>query len=179
MLQVADCRECAGRRLAFRSASAAVELDARAARIVACWKDRGLRRLAETAARVVCEVIAAPAADAIVAVPSDRDRARWRGVDPPAALASLLAEEWGVAVADVLRRTGRRPQRGLDRRERRRNARASFAAAGPCPRRVVLVDDVYTTGATADACARILRGAGARCVDVVTFARTPAPSAVR
>jgi predicted amidophosphoribosyltransferase len=171
---VPDCRECHGRRLGFHSAAAAVELDRRAAGIVRWWKDRGLGALAEAAAAVVSDVVARPSADVLIPVPSDRDRARWRGVDPPAALARALGARWGMEVAEVLRRTGRRPQRGLDRRARRRNAQSAFAAVAACPRRVVLVDDVYTTGATADACARILRGAGAERIDVVTFARTAA-----
>ncbi|MDW8337603.1 MAG: ComF family protein, partial [Thermoleophilia bacterium] len=56
-------------------------------------------------------------------------------------------------------------------RERRRNVRGSVAVVGSPPADVCLVDDVYTSGATADACAAALRAAGARRVEVVTFAR--------
>ena len=63
-------------------------------------------------------------------------------------------------------------QRGLSRAERRRNLRAAFVARTAVPARVVLVDDVYTTGATAHFAASALRKAGARRVEVVTFART-------
>jgi predicted amidophosphoribosyltransferase len=56
--------------------------------------------------------------------------------------------------------------------ERRRNVRGAFAATRAPPGRIVLVDDVYTTGATASEAARCLLRAGARRVDVVTFART-------
>jgi predicted amidophosphoribosyltransferase len=62
-------------------------------------------------------------------------------------------------------------QRGLSVGERRRNVREAFVAHGSPPARVGLVDDVYTTGATADAAARALRRAGTRRVEVITLAR--------
>ena len=62
-------------------------------------------------------------------------------------------------------------QRGLALAERRRNVRAAFRAVASAPARVVLVDDVYTSGSTAAAAASALRGAGATRVEVVTFAR--------
>lgn len=64
-----------------------------------------------------------------------------------------------------------RPQRGLGLAERRRNVRGAFVAAGPVADRVVLVDDVYTTGSTASEAAAALRAAGAGTVHVVTFSR--------
>jgi predicted amidophosphoribosyltransferase len=89
-----------------------------------------------------------------------------------ACLAAALRREAGLPVAEVLRRApGSRPQVGLARGARLANARGSVIARPPPPGRLVLVDDVYTTGATLDACARALREAGARDVVAVTFAR--------
>jgi predicted amidophosphoribosyltransferase len=65
-----------------------------------------------------------------------------------------------------------RAQRGLDPASRRQNVAGAFEASGLAARRVVLVDDVYTTGSTAAAAASALRRAGAGRVEVVTFART-------
>jgi predicted amidophosphoribosyltransferase len=62
-------------------------------------------------------------------------------------------------------------QRGLALADRRRNVAGAFAPAAEAPRAVTLVDDVYTSGATAAAAASALRKAGARRVEVVTFAR--------
>ncbi len=166
------CRECAGRRLAFASARGAVTLAGPAHALVRSWKDRGLRSAADVAAALVVAVIEAPPALAVlVPVPALRARAAWRGGDGAASLAGCLADAWQLELARPLRRDGTRAQRGLDRDERRRNARAQFRAVGAVSGHVVVIDDVYTTGATADVCARLLRRAGAARVDVVTFAR--------
>ena len=77
--------------------------------------------------------------------------------------------QFAVAVAYCGRPVGR--QTGLSLPERRRNVRGAFVAIGPVPASVVLVDDVYTTGATVAAAATALRAGGATRVNVVTFAR--------
>ena len=169
---VERCAECAGRRIPFASARAAVAYEGPARRLVAAWKERGLRRLADTAAAVVVDAVAPPDADAITFVPGDTDRTLWRGQNTAAALARELASPWQLPVVRALDRVGAGPrQRGLSREARRANVRRSFRPAAEVPRRVVLVDDVYTTGATAAAAASELRRAGARAVHVVTFAR--------
>lgn len=170
---VTRCRECAGRRLAFATARAAVEYDASVRRLVAAWKERGLRRLATTAAEVVVEAIARPDAAALVFVPRDRDRTLKRGHHTAEALARELAAAWQIPLLDALARPRAAPrQRGLSRNERRRNLRGAFVPRDGVPARIALVDDVFTTGATADFAASALRRAGARRVEVVTFART-------
>jgi predicted amidophosphoribosyltransferase len=94
-----------------------------------------------------------------------------RGHHPAEALARELARRWSLDMAAPLRRTRPvRPQRGLTRAERRRNVAGAFDARSP-PRSVLVVDDVYTTGATANAASSSLRAAGARRVEIVTFAR--------
>lgn len=170
---VRRCAECAGRRLAFVSARAAVEYDGPTRRIVAAWKERGLRRLARWAAAVVVEHLARPRTDCIVFVPPDPDRHLRRGHHPAEQLAGELAEPWECPLESVLVRIRGSPrQRELTRAERRSNVAAAFAAVMSAPRRVTLVDDIYTTGATANAASSVLRKAGAREVEVVTFART-------
>lgn len=137
------------------------------------WKERGRRRLGDEAAALVAEVIAPPpVVDVLTFVPGDPERAWKRGDVAPRRLALVLGRLWGLPVEDLLRRLGAQPrQRGLSLVERRRNVRGTVAATATSPRAVCLVDDVYTSGATADACASALRNAGASHVEVVTFAR--------
>lgn len=168
---VERCGECAGRRIAFAAARAALVYDAAARALVAAWKERGLRRLGGVASALVAEVVPPPEADALTWVPPDADRRGWRGVSTAEALARGLAVRWELPEVDLLRRTRRiRRQRGLSRELRRANVRNGFVSF-PAPQQVALVDDVYTTGETADAAARALKRAGARSVQVVTLAR--------
>jgi predicted amidophosphoribosyltransferase len=169
---VERCRECTGRRLAFATAIAAFAYAGPARPFVRAWKERGLRRLAPLAAELVATHIRAPAADVITYIPPDPARQLTRSRHPAEALAAELARVWRLESADLLARTrSARRQASLPRARRRANVAGSFVAIARCPGRVVLVDDVYTTGSTASAAASALRAAGARRVDVVTFAR--------
>jgi len=170
---VARCRECAARRLAFACARAALAYDGPVRSLVAGWKEHGLRRLAPLAADLVAEAVPRPpAARALTFVPPDGDRSLARGHHPPERLARELGRRWELPVVPLLERTrSLRPQRGLSRPARRRNVAGAFRAVRRPPAGLVLVDDVYTSGATANAAASALRAAGARRVDVVTLAR--------
>ncbi len=169
---VRRCAECVGRRLAFAQARSAIVYDAGARAFVRAWKERGRRGLARAAASLVAEVVPLPEVDCLVAVPGDPQRAWERGDVPSQALADELGTVWHITVLHGLERTASlRRQRGLSLDERRRNARGSVIARGAFPERVCVVDDVYTSGATADACAVAAKRAGARYVRVVTYAR--------
>jgi competence protein ComFC len=169
---VRRCRDCAGRRLAFASARGAVHYDDAVRAFIAAWKERALRRLAAAAVSLVIEVVPSPAVEVVTFVPPDPDRGLKRGHHPPRQLAELLAAQWCLPVASPLRRRrAAKRQRGLSRAERRRNVAGVFAAKGPVPSSIALVDDVFTSGATANAAASALRKEGARRVEIVTFAR--------
>ncbi len=146
--------------------------DARARQLIAAWKERGRRDLAHVLSDVVAEVIARPDVETITFVPGDRERGRERGHLPSERLAEGLAARWELPVARLLARPGHaRRQAGLPRKERGANVRGAFMPRGEAPRSVLLVDDVYTTGATVSACATELRRSGARHVEVVCLAR--------
>jgi ComF family protein len=170
---VEECAECRGRRLAFARARAAVAYEGPAVPLVRRWKEGGSRQTAVFAAMLVAGSVARPATDVATYVPAVRERELWRGHNPARRLAEELARIWGLACVSSLVRTGpARRQRGLRLAQRRANVAGTFRAVGRPQRRVLLVDDVYTSGATVAAAASALRGAGARHVEVLTFART-------
>src|SRR5438067_60705 len=150
---VRRCAECAGRRLAFARARAAVEYGDPVPLIVGAWKERGLRRLAAWAAEVVAEALPRPDTACIAFVPGDPDRRLKRG-HAAERFAAELADLWLLPCEPLLRRTrGSARQRGLRQSDRRRNVAGAFRASRSVPTRVTLVDDVYTTGATVDSAA--------------------------
>jgi len=117
-------------------------------------------------------------ADALVPVPLHWRRLWTRRFNQSAALAEAIARESGVTVAHhaVKRVKATAQQVGLSRKDRASNVSGAFqvapeARAEVAGRRLVLVDDVLTSGATVDACARALLRAGAAQVDVLVFAR--------
>jgi ComF family protein len=113
----------------------------------------------------------------LVPVPLGKRRRRERGFNQAELMARALAHASGARLAPraLERRRSTPPQTQLSAAARRANVTGAFAARRPARLRgriVVLVDDVYTTGATARECARTLRAAGAAEVRVVTAART-------
>jgi ComF family protein len=145
------------RALKFRGASAVA--DAMAAQI---------------AANAPAELLpAAVPRPVLVPVPLHPRRLRRRGYNQAALIAAALARRAGLEIADCLARTGSpATQVGRDRSERRAGPAGSVEARGPAPGRVLLVDDVATTGATLAACAAAARAAGAAEVAALVFART-------
>jgi ComF family protein len=172
-----SCPECRGRRLAFSGAWAAFAYNGACQRLVAALKARGRVAVAtfmgaEIAARAPATAFSG--ATALVPGPSHPRRKLRDGFNPAALVAQRVSAVTGVPLAPVLRRCGRAPpQAGLGRSERLRMAAGAVRVrAGPVPGgRLVLVDDVYTTGATANACAGALLEAGAGEVTVLSFAR--------
>ena len=132
--------------------------------------------------RLFVELLAAsppPEADLVLPMPLHLARLRARGFNQAAELARPLARGWGLPVAldRVLRDVDTAPQAGLPWKARAANVRGAFRVTGPVDGlRVVVVDDVMTTGATLAELARSLKGAGAASVENRVLARTPPPA---
>lgn len=114
--------------------------------------------------------------DLVLPVPLHLSRLRWRGFNQAALLARRIVAgtRLPVDVFSLERARATQPQVELDEKERRRNVAAAFRVSRPeriRNRRVLLVDDVYTTGSTVNECSFTLRAAGARRVDVLVLAR--------
>jgi predicted amidophosphoribosyltransferase len=107
---------------------------------------------------------------ALVPVPPGPWRLRWRGFDPAEELAIALSRRAGLPLRDCLRRSRGRRQVGR-RRADRLSEPPRVWLEGPPPVIALLVDDVWTTGATLSACAAALRSGGGRRVVALTLAR--------
>lgn len=165
---------------AYDRARAAVLFDDVARGLVHALKYRDRHDLADTMGRLMAragaELLAE--ADLVMPVPLHRRRLWARRFNQSGLLAGAVARAGGRPLAiDALERVrATRQQVGLSAAQRRRNVAGAFAVAARWRERVagagiVLVDDVLTTGATVEGCARTLRRAGAARVDVLTFAR--------
>lgn len=113
------------------------------------------------------------AADLLTPVPLHVRRLKERGFNQALLLAQAFPDK-PLAREALIRVRHTVPQSGLNPKERRENVKKAFAAPRPEDikgKRVLLIDDVYTTGATVRECAKVLRKAGAREVNVLTVAR--------
>ncbi len=167
---------CPARNAAFTRAWAPLAHDGPTRQLVAALKFRGALPLAELMAAQIAAtappgLLAAPAT--LVPVPLHPARLRARGFDQAARIADALGARSTLPVVACLQRSGKATrQLGAGRGERLAAGRLAIVAAAPAPAHAVLVDDVHTTGATFDACARALRAAGSDRVDAVAYART-------
>jgi predicted amidophosphoribosyltransferase len=146
--------------------------------VVSALKFRARLPLARRVARALAERAPAGLLDplaTIVPVPAAPARLRRRGFDAAEATAVALARETGIPVALCLRRAQGRRQVGRPRGERLADPPRVHLVA-PAPSRVLLVDDVVTTGASLSACARALRGGGSTWIAALTFARSRPPA---
>jgi competence protein ComFC len=151
--------------------------------LVHLFKYGGVRPLGRTFGRFLDQALPRETSfDVIVPMPLHWFKQWQRGFNQSNDLAKEIGKKWNVPVRNVIRRKkATRPQAGLTNAKRRENMQGAFKVMRGKPlagMRVLLVDDVVTTGATASACARVLKRAGAAHVALLALARTDRRQAV-
>lgn len=175
----APCGRCQQEKPAFQGARSLYLYEGAAREAVRALKYNYLSALAQPMAQLMARYVEEEEdieADLVVAVPLYGRRRRLRGYNQSALLARELSRLCGLSLTErgLARRRNTPPQaRSVDAEARKRNVADAFIADRRRVegRRVLLIDDVMTTGATLDACARALREAGAASVWALTFAR--------
>jgi ComF family protein len=164
--------------LPFDACVSAALFSSAVARIVRTHKDGGERRLARDMAYAMACAIPSEwmsGGASVVPIPATREAQRSRGFDHGASLAQAVAEYLHAPCTSLLAPPHAKDQRELARGERFANMEAAFSLLGANGdirvRSVILVDDVFTTGATLFAAASTLRAAGVEHVRCATFAR--------
>ncbi len=182
------CLACQDKTYSFERARSFALYEGRVVRAILLLKFEQVEPLGAWFAERLTELVKAEgdkmAADVVVPVPLHRERERERGYNQAALLSKPLAKKLRLPhKAVLLVRTRARPDKQvLSLEERWESVRGAFATRPGSQvdnLRVLLVDDVLTTGATLDACARVLRDAGAKYVIGLTVARAirnPLPS---
>jgi predicted amidophosphoribosyltransferase len=163
------CTRCRAADFAFSAHRSLFSYTGAVKTLVAALKFAGRTRISRLFADLLWQSLPGSLADLpLVPVPGRR---RHDAVD---LTARSLKARHGARVMRLLERTGGKPQKSLDFEERRRNVAGRIRVVGTrgrlIPPDVVLLDDVFTTGATADACARVLLQAGCSRVSVMTIA---------
>jgi competence protein ComFC len=168
------CEECKNIDFGFESARAPLKYEGVSKKIVHAFKYHGYKRVVERlAVPLMLQVLDDGRFEAVVPVPLHRSRLRKRGFNQAELLARGLAERMKAPVSDtleVVRST--RDQVELSAAQRRANVSGAYRATGPLRGKILLVDDVFTTGATMGACATTLLGAGAEEVHALSLCRT-------
>lgn len=137
-------------------------------------KFRGARAAADVMTRHMEPLVPADAGAIVIPVPTATRRVRQRGFDQAKLLARQLSRRTGLRYLDCLRRYGQTHQVGASREQRLTQLAGAFRAKKDVDlrnRRVVLVDDVLTTGATLETAAGVLTNLGANQVDAIVFAQ--------
>jgi competence protein ComFC len=171
------CEQCKNVDFGFESARAPLRYEGVGKEIVHALKYRGYKKVVgKLASPLMLQVVGDERFDAVVPVPLHRSRLRKRGFNQAGLLARGVAEKINAPVSDklkVVRST--RDQVELSAAQRRANVAGAYTAGGPVRGKVLLIDDVFTTGATMSACATTLTRAGAQEVHARSLCRPCSP----
>ena len=172
--EVYGCDGCRTVDLAFDGARAPLRYEGVGKGVVHALKYAGYRPVVERLmAPLMAGSLEGERFDAVVPVPLHRTRLAKRGFNQAEVIGRAVADRIGAPFLDTLRAVrGTRDQVELTAASRRQNVAGAFEARGPVAGRVLVVDDVMTTGATLDECARVLKKTGAGEVHALTLCRT-------
>ncbi len=166
------CEECKGLDFGFETARAPLRYEGVGKEVIHSLKYRGYRPVVDRVMVPLMLEALDGEFDVVVPVPLHRSRFRKRGFNQAELMAQSLSRDIGVPVRDaleVLRKT--RDQVELSGAGRRENVAGAFGARAPVAGKVLLIDDVLTTGATMSACAAALARAGAAEVHALSLCR--------
>lgn len=190
------CPDCARHQRSFDEGVSLLNYNSAARRSMAAIKYKNRREYLDFYAEAIWhrygKWLEYRRADALVPVPVHPSRLRQRGFNQAEELAKRLSRRLGIPVANdlIIRLRKTAPQKELTPQERLKNLRQAFAVSGRyskaavlggaeykgsrgknavIPRSVILVDDIYTTGSTVEACTRVLKEAGVKHVYCVTI----------
>ena len=174
-----ECRVCREWPAGLSGVASAVWLDASARKTVHLLKYEGWHRVGQAMADPVAQLAPLAGGGVLIPIPLGAARLQMRGYNQSGKLAQAIGGKRGLPVDETTLFRGRetRTQTTLTPEEREANLRDAFGVVGTVPGRVILVDDVFTTGATLVSAARALLNGGARAVTAVTFARAELPLA--
>lgn len=175
------CMDCVRQKHMYDQARSVFSYQGRTREALYRFKKKNRREYAEYFGTEICRMrrrwILSLQVDLLIPVPMHPSNVRMRGYNQAQLLAEVMGRELDLPVScQILQKTGRtQEQKELDRKQRRKNLEHAFAV--PAENRnvlqgknILLVDDIYTTGATADAAAKVLKQAGVAYVYVVTVA---------
>ncbi len=168
------CPDCMRRQRTFDSGMALFNYNEAARRSMAAIKYKNRREYLDfygaALSRRFSKIVGHWQADCLIPVPIHPSRRRQRGFNQAEELAKRLEKSWNIPVCSQILIRNRKtvPQRDLNPSERLKNLREAFRLHPDCcknlvhffPKTVILIDDIYTTGSTIEACARVLKAAG-------------------
>lgn len=173
-----ECLDCRTQPPHFDQALAAGLFEGPLREAIHLYKYRPVRSLGEPLAQWMAEQVRVTAPiDLTMPVPLHRARLRHRGFNQALIIARVISLRFAAPFMydNLVRLRSTRPQVELSGQERAENVKGAFGLARPAEvsgKRVLIIDDVFTTGATMNECAKVLKEAGAASVTVYTLART-------
>jgi len=167
------CMYCRQHSFEFRSNHSLFLYDGMIKIMLQNYKFQSQKQLASLWAHFIASYVKRHSIRAhIVTVPGRRSSVRQRGWDQTLVIAEILKTRYGCSVVKLLKRTGGRSQKKLSYIQRRENLRGHIVTVSrEIPSEILLLDDIFTTGASLNECARVLKKAGAEEVNGITIAR--------